>query len=276
MLTTRKSKLTLIEFKVDELCEFCGYPDALRRKVENTFRDRAQGTFLWVGIVAQELRKYEAVEVETVLDTFPPGLEELYARLLLQIEPHRDICARILSWVVMVIRPLTVSELSVAFNVRPTTIFSADAVMRQHVTSCGHFLTLKGDEVNLIHQSAKDYLLRSTCELTPDLELFRVKKDVANLQITRRCLSYLQSGIFEEETTYFKDYTRDSGEKNKLRRSRRKDISSHSYPPFPSYAALHWPEHTRFLHRSEDIFQTSYPFYNENSTARMAWWRDWG
>jgi len=74
-----------IEFKVDRLSTDKRYPKALHDHVKGVFLDRAKGTFLWVGIVAEELRKYKATEVETALSHFPSGLEKLYARMLLQI-----------------------------------------------------------------------------------------------------------------------------------------------------------------------------------------------
>jgi hypothetical protein len=159
-------------------------------------RTAAQGTFLWVGIVAKALRKYKATEVEKALDFFPSGLEELYARMLLHIDvDRREIAAKILSWVVMAVRPLTLSELSAAIEtaVRPSVMFNCNEVIRDQVSYCGYFLTIK-DEAGLIHQSAKDYLLRKRRDSNPELEVFRVKEEIGNLEIARKCLDYLQNG----------------------------------------------------------------------------------
>ncbi|MCJ1398835.1 hypothetical protein MMC11_002036 [Xylographa trunciseda] len=106
-----------IEEKVNGLSRHRNYPEPLRVHVKEVFHNRAQGTFLWVGIVAKALKKYKASEVENALDYFPPGLDELYARMLLQIDVGRqEIAARILRWVVMAVRPLTLSELSTALE----------------------------------------------------------------------------------------------------------------------------------------------------------------
>lgn len=79
--------------------------------------ERAQGTFLWVGIVAKSLRKCRPTEVEGALKLFPSGLEEVYARMLLQIDKdRRKIVAKILRWFVMAVRPLTLSELGAAIE----------------------------------------------------------------------------------------------------------------------------------------------------------------
>ena len=106
-----------IEVKIDELSKPRRYSDQLCAHVEEVCRKRAQGTFLWIGIPAQELSKYIATEVEEALKSFPRGLEPLFARMLLQIKPERrQTIAQILRWVVMAARPLTVLEQSIALK----------------------------------------------------------------------------------------------------------------------------------------------------------------
>ncbi|KAE8450749.1 hypothetical protein EG329_005662 [Mollisiaceae sp. DMI_Dod_QoI] len=258
-----------IDAKVDELSTHRQYSEPLRIRIKEAFRNRAQGTFLWVGIVAKALRNYKPTEVEDALDYFPSGLNELYSRLLLQIPvDRRDIAAKILRWVVLAVRPLTLSELSTAVDIagNVSSAFSSTEVMRDQVSHCGYFLTIKKrkkegkdvkideDEVGLIHQSAKDYLLRETPNSNAQLEFFRVKEDIGNLEITSKCLKYLQDGAL-------------ANGKVDLRR----DTAHLKAFPFLEYAVMHWPEHARSLDRSEDIFDLSLPFYHEKSSSRMAW-----
>ncbi|MCJ1269980.1 Ankyrin-2 [Lobaria immixta] len=248
---------TFIEVKVKKLSVDKRYPEPLRVHVEEVFQNRAQGTFLWVEIVAKELRKFKAIEVEKALDLFPPGLDELYARILLQIDVNRrEIAAKILRWVVMAVRPLTLSELSIAIDTtaRPSLGFSRDEVMKAQATYCGYFLTIKEDKVGLIHQSAKDYLLRKTRDSNPELENFRVKEEAVNLEIARKCLHYLQDGALAAGKVDL-----------------RKDTSHLRDFPLLSYAALHWPKHARTLAPSEDIFDLSLSFYHEKSRTRESW-----
>ncbi|RFU35773.1 hypothetical protein B7463_g564, partial [Scytalidium lignicola] len=224
--------------KINELSIHRQYPEPLRVHVEKVFQDRAQGTFLWIGIAAQELKKYKATEVEKALDLLPAGLDEL-----------------ILLWVVMAIRPLTLSELSVAIDVKPVIGFSRDEVIRDQVSYCGYFLTIKEDEgeVGLIHQSAKDYLLRKTRDSNDVLESFRIKEYAGNLEIARICFDYLQNGALKNEKVYHED-------------------TAHLKAfPFLSYAVLHWHEHARSLACSEDIFDLSLPFYQKMSRIRESW-----
>jgi len=86
--------------------------------------------------VANKLRMYKATETESALKVFPPGLDQLYTRMLLQINvDRRETAAKILRWVVMAIRPLTLSELSAAIEIAPKTSvgFSCEEVIRDQV-----------------------------------------------------------------------------------------------------------------------------------------------
>ena len=246
-----------IESKVNELSAKRKYPESLRVHVKEVFQNRAQGTFLWVGIAAKMLEKYRVTDVERALDLFPPGLDELYARILLQIDTaQRETAAKILRWVVMAARPLTLSELSDVIEIPagPSVAFSREERMKDQVSYCGHFLTIKGDEVGLIHQSAKDYLLRKTPDTNPQLEVFRFSEEVVNLEITRKCLNYLQNSALGDGS--FNPY---------LIYSYLKTF------PLLLYAILYWPEHARSLSRSKDVFNPSLPFFNKKSDARECW-----
>ena len=247
-----------IELKVDELSAYRRYPEPLRVHVKKVLESRAQGTFLWVGMVANALRKYRVSEVEKALELFPPGLAGVYARILLQIDAdRREMAARILCWVVMAVRPLTITELCVATkspSMHLVTGLSREEVTRDQVLSCGYLLTIEKDEVGLIHQSAKDYLLRKTRDSNPELEYFRVKEEVGNLEIARRCLDYLQEGALAEGPV---DLWKDT-------------VRLKAFPMI-SYAANYWPVHARSLSHSADIFDLSLPIYHKHSQLRNSW-----
>jgi ankyrin repeat protein len=160
----------------------------------------------------------------------------------------------------MAVRPLTLSELSVAVDVKPSVGLTCDDVIRNQVSYCGHFLTIKEDEVGLIHQSAKDYLLRKSRDPNPELEFFRVKENIGNLEIARKCFYYLQSGAFADDRVNLEERYR-----------RPKDTLRLKNFPLLSYATMHWPKHARSLDRSEDIFGLSLPFYAKKSPVRESW-----
>ncbi|KAI9651903.1 MAG: hypothetical protein M1829_002114 [Trizodia sp. TS-e1964] len=246
-----------ITVKVDELAAKRNYPRQLTAHVKEVFWSRAEGTFLWIGIVAKSLQKYKWTQVEKALELFPPGLDGLYARILLEIPHHqREMAARILRWVVVAVRPLTLSELGTAVEATAglSTSFGWEEAIKDFVSYCGYFLTIEGGKVNLIHQSTKDYLLRREPDSNSELEAFRILEGVANLEIASRCFYYLQDGAFANGPVNL-EY----------------DIKHLEAFPLLSYATLHWSEHSRNLSCSEDIFDLSHPFYNEESEIRRSW-----
>jgi hypothetical protein len=64
---------------------------------------------------------------------------------------------------------------------------SLDLFMQLQIRKCGSSLTTTNteaeQEVCLLHQSVKGYLLRETCDSTPELESFRIRKEAADFQI---------------------------------------------------------------------------------------------
>ena len=248
-----------IETKVNELSKLRRYPDQLCAHVKDVFRDRAQGTFLWIGIAAQELGRHIVTEVEGALKLFPKGLEPLFARMLLQIDPgRRQVVAQILRWVVMAARPLTVSELSIAimpYGDFHTVAFSRKEIMRDQILSCGHLLRITKDTVDLVHQSVKDYLLRKNSDSNAELEVFRIKEDEGNLELARRCFYYLQDvALLKEQLVKTpQDFRMSSERKRELPREF----------PLLSYAMQYWPTHASALRHTEEIFDLSLPFYKD-------------
>jgi ankyrin repeat protein len=247
-----------IHQKVYELSRDNNYPPGLQSYVKRAFQERAKGTFLWVGIVAKELENFAMGEVKDALDSFPPGLFKLYGRILHQIpDRRRATTAKILQWVVMAARPLTLSEIGAALGFADGDYFDCpiEKWALEKVNQCGHLLTTPSGifdlSVSLIHQSAKDYLLRETVDLDPVLEFFRIKRDVANCQIARQCLDYLQGGALAHDSVYL----------NRL-----------DAFPLLSYATNHWFEHAQCLSDPNlDVFDLSCPFYADQSTIRDSW-----
>lgn len=86
-----------------------GYSEAFREAVETAVLARAEGTFLWIGSVMDELsRKATCTEVLEALKSLPYGLHASYSRMLLQIQPaHKETSALILRWTTMAQRHLT-------------------------------------------------------------------------------------------------------------------------------------------------------------------------
>jgi hypothetical protein len=161
--------------------------DAPRDQVRHILRQKAAATFLWVALVVQGLRTVASWDVLDVLEEMPTGLEELYARMMKQIQRLKrgnpELCRLMLSTATLAYRPLHLLELGVLAGL-PEKISNKVQRVRELVSMCGSFLTLRDDRVYIIHQSAKEYLMSDTATST----IFPTSSTKAHRDISLRSL----------------------------------------------------------------------------------------
>ncbi|KAH6880343.1 quinon protein alcohol dehydrogenase-like superfamily [Thelonectria olida] len=158
-----------IENQVEKLAHRKNYDDKIRKAVHHHLVSNAQDTFLWVSLVCQELTKVRERHTIKKLESFPPGLDPIYERMMNQIRDSDDLdlCKEILAVASVAYRPVTVKEL--AFLVGPLEEYRDDVnTLNEIIGSCGSFLTLREGVMYFVHQSAKDFLLsRTSNEIMP-------------------------------------------------------------------------------------------------------------
>ncbi|KAF2022522.1 hypothetical protein EK21DRAFT_83177, partial [Setomelanomma holmii] len=141
-----------IQHKVSQLAQQKKYDKQTQDAVFAGLTSRADGTFLWVALVCQDLGYTKKRNALKKLDSFPPGLDPLYERMMQQISVSDDaeLCKQILALEALVYRPVTLEELvALAEPLRDT----ADEDLREIINLCGSFLTLREDSVYFVHQS---------------------------------------------------------------------------------------------------------------------------
>jgi ankyrin repeat protein len=159
----------------------------------------------------------------------------------------------------MALRPLTLQELSTAIGIVPTSAgITMDQTIRDRIAHCGPFLKVQGQTVHLVHQSARDYLLRKNCDINTVLEGFRIKSEAAHLELARTCFdcvtqSCLQDtpliGVVNIDQTYLRESV------------------------LLKYAIIYWPEHARCSSTlAGELFSVSMPFFRKKSKLRENWW----
>jgi ankyrin repeat protein len=248
-----------ISVKVEELSKIEGFNEEFRTTLQNTLFERSQGTYLWVSFVVNELsHKRRSMEALKTSCSFPKGLLAAYSHMLLQIE-RSQICvtSKILRWVVMAFRPLTLQELAAAIGIQSAASVTVEQAVRDQVALCGLFLQVRGQEVSLIHRSARGYLLRKERDSNEVLEEFRIKPEEAHLEIAQGCFDCVaQSDL---KYTPLDLYAESCSEKF----------------PLLKYASLHWPEHARSCSTLvAELFRSSRSFFFErDSELRKNWWQ---
>ncbi|KAI0451983.1 hypothetical protein F5B21DRAFT_516384 [Xylaria acuta] len=158
-----------ISARVRELSSTEGFTDKFRINVEDTLLKQAEGTFLWVGFVTDELsRKKICTEIQETLGAIPKGLRAIFDRMLLQIKGNRrQHTALILRWATFAVRPLSL-QLVAATGIQSSPLINAEQAARDEIALCGPFLKVHEDKITFVHQSAREYLLRIDRDSHPE------------------------------------------------------------------------------------------------------------
>lgn len=145
------------------------FDEKIRRQVETHLREKSGNTFLWVALVWKELDAdniIDTLHAKKVLDKSPSGLDELYERIIGQVCDQAknwdaEPCKQILAITSVAQRLLTLQELVPLVQLDSSLVESGEKLqhLRTLIGYCGTFLHLRGEEVNFVHQSAKDFLL---------------------------------------------------------------------------------------------------------------------
>ncbi|KAL7939839.1 hypothetical protein V8C35DRAFT_287843 [Trichoderma chlorosporum] len=142
--------------------------EELQVKTLDVLKSKAQGTFLWVALVVEQLHGTDHWKVEDVLEEVPKDLEDLYGIILDRTEKlgrkGREACQVLLSIITTAKRPLHLQELLVFINSHwkgnetfKSTYKQRD--IRDMAKDCGSILSIREDSIYFIHQSAKDYVV---------------------------------------------------------------------------------------------------------------------
>ncbi|PYH42662.1 ankyrin repeat protein [Aspergillus saccharolyticus JOP 1030-1] len=238
-----------ISAKVTELASEQNLSDGMVAQVRQALLAGADGTFLWVGFVANELQGRSWDRINEIIHQIPKGLAGVYQRLLQQIA-DKEALVPILQWVVLAARPLTIDELTAATDIKASGTLTATEVTKGRLRLCGPLVKIEGDVVNLVHQSAKEFFQSNQVNVK-GISMFYMDQST-HRTLMRTCLAhvercYVSTGAIDERF--------DRG-------------------PLFLYAAQYWPVH--FYHANDavkDPSEFSRPFFGVKSAIRDSWWR---
>ena len=158
--------------ETEQLAHENNYTVELKEDVKRVLIEGANGTYLWVAIMCQELRGKDPTRVLETLAGLPQRLCSAYKRMLLEIRPSDHAgSAAILRQVTLAAQPLTLMELATATNLPYPAVLSSFDAIRSRVRACGNLLEVEEDtRVKFTYPSAKKYFF----EQAPNL--FRVQQ----------------------------------------------------------------------------------------------------
>ena len=276
-----------INEKVNQLQNSKHYSPALVKFVEESFREKAEGTFLWVALAYQKLSdpRVPSINTKRVLNQLPSGLTPLYTRILEQILGHDDpemveYARAILQAMVAALRPLRLAELAVISKL-PKDVISSREALEEYVTLCGSFVAVRQDTAFFVHSSAKSYLLTVDAITSSGMGSL-------HCSIAVNCISYLcdedindtlvDSLLMESfSTTSFVDSGYGGSTVDEVPFDiplEPKESRNHGIAGFPraEYPVLFWLEHARLI-PDELISEIdlSLDFFQPKSKLRRDW-----
>jgi hypothetical protein len=164
--------------------------NTLLEYVQQVLQEKAEGTFLWVALVIQELQDVDSWDVRQVVDNVPRGLDDLYTRMIDQIAKmaprSREYCQLVLSATALAYRPLQLLELGVVSGLSDKIAGNAKNI-ETIVKRSGSFLTVRDKTVYFVHQSARDFLIKKG-----DLSIFPSGSAAAHHQMFTQSLHILE------------------------------------------------------------------------------------
>jgi ankyrin repeat protein len=264
---------SLIAAKVEELSDqLGGTSDEISVNFKSWMRtallERAESSFLWVGFAVTELlEKKTWTQMEATIQTLPAGLPALYSRMLRQIDPrYRAVSSRMLGWIAVAVRPLTVDELGAIIGCKAcihSEAVSAKQSVLDLLTMCAPFVQVAGEIVSLVHQSAREYLSLHQEHDTTAFGEFRIETSKVHLEMAILCLASVENYCNTHVSTR-RPFLLNPGALRQLFRPQ---------DALVDYAITHWPEHAQ---RSGEGFKqlvANLPlFFARRSPIRDCWW----
>lgn len=131
--------------KLAQKKQIVGLP--LHHHIEKVFRQISENTFLWLSFMLRELDSQSLASIESSLENLPRGLDAMYDRILLQIEPEKiDAISKILNWLISAPGRVPIAKLCEAVGTSPTSNLRREEVCLDFIKCCGHLLQITLDQ----------------------------------------------------------------------------------------------------------------------------------
>lgn len=239
-LTSTETKGDIEEFLMSSLNKQQRFNSEVMRQASNSILQKANGSFLWVALVTNELHSaYTSREVQQVIDNVPSGMEPIYRRTLETLSDvtrggSKDVVRTILTWVVCAVRPLTIMELVAGLDLefgRGALAVPLDTFIYETCNQLVH-IDSKTQTVSARHETLAAFLS------DPSLKSeFAVDKSIGHARIADVCLRYLTSPEMQPPQSPM------TMSRHRARKAKRS--------VFAKYACMHFSNHLRRSHSGD-------------------------
>ncbi|KAI0598549.1 hypothetical protein F4775DRAFT_592269 [Biscogniauxia sp. FL1348] len=199
-----------IQQRVEEIALKRKYPAEVKDFLLQALYSKADQTFLWIHMVLASVENSLLSSIKDFRDIMariPPTLETTYLDFLSAIPPdHQETASRLLKLVLASSKSLNLDEINVAFTI-DLSHQSVDDVDRDCQNAMAHtiqgilgpFARVLESKVSLVHQSAKDFLLRNDHIHESSAILRTIHRESAALQMSIACVRYLLLNNFSRD-----------------------------------------------------------------------------
>lgn len=238
----------MIQDKVKDLARRKRYPKSVAQRVSQILEEKADGTFLWVGIACGELRLVQSRNAVETLQALPRGLHSLYQNLLgaAVAASNMDDYPRIkemLTVVTYALRPLTMLEVAEACRLYLDEDIDSRLQFTQEIIDlCRLLIVVDNGYVRLLHRSVQDFLM---------IEVQEINSTKSNSALSCRCIEVILQHC-------------------------RPDMDRSMLEPnngFLGYSVLHWPEHAS-LAQTEFTIRDDHEQFFQNARGVWNCWLD--
>ncbi|KAL8710674.1 MAG: hypothetical protein Q9225_007244 [Loekoesia sp. 1 TL-2023] len=205
----------VIRHKVKELGAKMDLHKSDQLDLQNNLTSIPHRTYLWLHLtfdnIAKRLELFKE-DIAAIAKTIPENVDEAYTAIL-DKSPDKQRARKLLHIILAATRPLTLREVNVAMEIKERPgyyqdidVWEPEIAVDRIKNMCSLFVSVVDSEVYLIHQTAREFLVRE--ELDDSLSQrhnnavvgwkhsFHIAE--ANLVMAKSCIWYLQLRDFEE------------------------------------------------------------------------------
>lgn len=287
----------VIKSRVEGITSTRGLSTTMQADLEQNLIRKADQTFLWVSLILELIEESALASKHAlyeIISSTPRQLDALYEKILQQ-SSNADYTRKLLHIIVAARRPLSVEEIGIAFVLRTDDRLEQelDYEPSMEVTIrrlCGLFVRIIDSKVYLVHQTAKEFLVRPSNSTYLNQECWKYALDptVSNYILGSICITYLLFTVFESDPLAPTAY------RNSKKKGAADDIDDQNSDAsdyydwailrevqeytgkhrFLDYAAKHWTDHFRLASSMQkELLSSATEILNTETRRFLTWFR---
>ena len=232
----------VIDAKIPDIARNFSAED--RESIRKRLKEMNNRTYLWllltIDIIAGSRSKYsKRSSIDELLSNLPPKVSDAYERIL-DRSSDKERARILLQLIVAIKRPLSLEEANVALTLatqkaprsyKELDLWPSSSFASTVQNICGLFVSIHDGKLSLIHQTAREFLLKTSDSHSTDPDKWQGCLDIATAhgRISQVCIDYLSFNDLcsvDDESRWKNDF-------------RWEDESLRLF----KYAALNWPDH---------------------------------